>query len=157
MTTFIAARAASDFPVFKPSGGGILCRAFGTIAVALNPIAADIYQMCRLPKGAIVLGGSFYADDLDTGTETLDMDVGWADNGAEALDADGLGNLGVLTGDAITGYKPELGTLMPLAGVLLTAGSQTFAAETIIQVTAIVTAASFAAGNMTVAVDYIVP
>ncbi|MCH8294485.1 hypothetical protein IH992_25660 [Candidatus Poribacteria bacterium] len=134
-----------------------MCRAFGVIAVSAAPAAADIYQMCRLPKGAVVLGGFFYADDLDTGVETLDMDVGWAANGAEAADPDGLGNFGVLTGDAVIGYKPEVGTLLPLAGVLLTAGSQAFTKETIIQVVANVVAATFAAGNMTVVVDYIVP
>lgn len=157
MTTFTAARAAADFPVFEASGGGILSRAFGTIQVAVNPVAADIYEMCRLPKGAVVLGGLFRVFDLDQGTETLDMDVGWAANGIEAADPDGLGNFGVLTGDAVVGYKPEIGTLMPLGGVLISAGSQTFSAATLIQVTAVATANSFVAGQMTVVVDYIVP
>ncbi len=158
MTTFNAVRSGVDFPVFEASGGGILCRAFGSITVAINPVAADIYEMCRLPKGAIVTGGWFRVADLDTNaTETLDLDVGWAANGAEAADADGLGNFGVLNGDAVVNYKPEVGTLLPLGGVLLTAGTQTFTAETLIQVTAVVTAATFAAGVMSVMVDYIKP
>lgn len=159
MTTFTAARAAADFPVFEASGGGILCRAFGTIQVAVNPVAADIYEMCKLPKGAIVTGGWFRLDTLDVdATETLDMDVGWAANGIEAADPDGLGNMGVLIGDAVVGYKPEaVGSQLALGGVLLTAGTQTFTAETTIQVVAIVTAATFAAGQMSVMVDYIVP
>lgn len=155
MATFTAARSSVDFPVFEASGAGILCRAFGSITVAANPVAADIYEMCRLPKGAIVTGGWFRVADIDTGTETLDMNVGWAANGTEVADPDGLGNFGVLTGDAVTGYKPEVGTLLPLGGVLLTAGTQTFSAETLIQVTTVATANSFTAGVMSVLVDYI--
>lgn len=157
MATFSATRSSTDFPVFKASGAGILCRAFGSITVAVNPVAADIYEMCRLPTGAIVTGGWFRIDDIDIGTETLDLNVGWADNGTESADADGFGNFGVLTGDAVLGYKPEVGTLLPLGGVLLTAGTQTFSGETLIQVTAVAAANSFAAGVMSVFVDYVTP
>ena len=157
MTTFIATRAEPEFPVFEASGSGIVCRAFGTIQVAIDPVAADIYQMCRVPKGSVVIGGWFRLADMDTGVETLDMDVGWADNGVESADSDGFGNFGTLTGATITGYKPELGTIMPFGGVLISAGTQTFSNETIIQVTAVTAAATFAAGQMTVLVDYINP
>jgi hypothetical protein len=158
MATFSATRSSTGFPVFEASGGGILCRAFGTITVAVNPVAADIYEMCRLPKGAIVTGGWFWASDMDTNaTETLDLNVGWAANGDEILDADGFGNYGVLLGDAVVGYHPEAGTLLPLGGVLFSAGPKTFNAETLIQVTTVATAATFAAGPMSVMVDYIKP
>ncbi len=159
MTTFTAARAAADFPVYEASGAGVLCRAFGEITVAINPVAADIYEMCKLPRGAIVLGGWYRADTLDSdATETLDMDVGWAANGDEVADPDGLGNYGVQKGDVIAGYKQDaVGVQLALGGVLFSVGPKTFNAETTIIVTAVVTAATFAAGPMSVQVDYIVP
>lgn len=158
MATFTAARAASTFPVAKPIGGGVLCVAHGVISVTANPVAADIYQMCRIPAGAIVVGGFIYSGDLDTNaTETLDLDIGWADNGVEVADPDGFGNLGVMGTDTVAGIKAESGYQYPLGGVLITAGPQTFSAETIIQVTCVATAATFAAGTLSVVVYYVNP
>lgn len=158
MATFTAARAASTFPVFKGLGSGILSVAYGTIEVAANPVAADVYEMCRIPKGAVVVGGRFTADDLDTNaTETLDLDVGWAANGAEAADPDGFGNFGVFTTDTVAGVKPEAGYNFALGGKLITDGPQAFTAETVITVNTVATAATFAAGTMSVIVYYFVP
>lgn len=158
MATFTAARAASTFPVAKTVGGGVSHQAWGTIEVTANPVAADIYQMCRVPAGAVVTGGWIYGDDLDTNaTETLDLDVGWADNGVDVADPDGLGNLGVMGTDTVAGIKPEAGYSYPLGGTLITDGPKTFAAETVIQVTCVATAATFAAGTLTVVVNYVNP
>jgi hypothetical protein len=157
MTTFTATRAASTFPVTAITGG-VLNVAYGTIEVAANPVAADIYEMCRLPAGAVVVGGRFLSDDLDTNaTETLDLDVGWLGNGTEALDADGLGNFGVMGTDTVAGVKPESGYNFALGGKLITDGPQAFTAETVIAVTCVATAATFAAGTMSVVVYYYVP
>lgn len=157
MATFTATRAAAGFPVTRPASGSMAV-AWGTIEVSANPVAADIYQMCRLPKGAVVTGGWIYSDDLDTNaTETLDLDIGWAANGVEALDADGFGNLGVQGTDTVAGIKPESGYQYPFGGVLMTTGPQAFSAETIIQVTTVATAATFAAGTLSVVVYYYVP
>src|SRR5215207_6192424 len=110
MATFTAARAASTFPVAKPIGGGTLSAAWGTIEVAANPVAADIYEMCRVPAGAVIVGGKITGDDLDTNaTETLDLDGGWAGNGGDVADPDGLGNVGVRGTDTRAGIKPEAG------------------------------------------------
>lgn len=154
MTTFTATRAASTFPVGGPGPGGSAKMAHGSIAIAVNPIAGDIYEMCRIPDGAIVTGGYLMASDMDiNATETLDMNLGWAGNGSEAADSDGLGNFGVWSGDA-TGTKPEAGSYFAAGGVLLTAGSKTFNGETVIQVECVVTAATFAAGQLTVVIFY---
>lgn len=158
MTTFTAARAASTFPVYKPVGAGILACAYGTIEVAANPVANDVYEMCRIPKGAVVVGGQIYSDDLDTNaTETLDLDVGWAANGAEAADPDGFGNLGVIGTDTVAGIKPEGGYNFAFGGKLVTDGPQAFTAETVITVNCVATAATFAAGTLSVVVYYVVP
>ena len=158
MATFTAARAASDFPVFQSHAAGLACVAEGTITIAVNPIAADIYAMCKVPAGAVIVDGFVRAINHDTNaTEMLDMDVGWLANDDEILDVDGFGNYGVWVADALTGYLPEGGIYYPLGGVLITAGPKTFTAETTIAVTCGVTAATFVAGPMTVAVRYYVP
>lgn len=157
MTTFTATRAAATFPVFE-RGGGVVCAAYGTIEVSANPVAADVYEMCRLPAGAVVLGGRIYSDDLDTNaTETLDLDIGWLANGSDAADPDGFGNLGVLGTDTVAGIKPESGYNYAFGGVLVTDGPKTFAAETVVAVTCVATAATFAAGTLSVVVYYMVP
>lgn len=158
MTTFTATRAASTFPAFQASGSGVLCAAYGTIEVSANPVANDVYEMCRIPAGAVIVGGRIYSDDLDTNaTETLDLDVGWLANGVEAADPDGLGNLGVFTTDTVAGIKPEAGYNFALGGKLVTDGPQAFSAETVIAVTCVATAATFAAGTLSVVIEYVVP
>jgi len=159
-TTFVATRAAATFPVFKGEGSGALCVAYGTYEIAANPTAGDIYQMCRVPAGAVVVGGWIYADDLDTNaTETLDMDIGWAANGVEAADPDGFGNLAVWVGDAFA--NPNIaavaGNMIPLQGVLLATGPQAFSRETIIEIVCNVTAATGGTGTLSVVVLYAVP
>lgn len=158
MTTFTATRAASTFPAFQASGSGVLCAAYGTIEVTANPVANDVYEMCRIPAGAVIVGGRIYSDDLDTNaTETLDLDVGWLANGVEAADPDGLGNLGVFTTDTVAGVKPESGYNFAFGGKLITDGPHAFSAETVIAVTCVATAATFAAGTLSVVVYYVVP
>lgn len=157
MATFTAARAEANFPVYKGHGAGERCTAWGTITVAVNPIAADIYEMCRVPAGATVVAGRIYSSDLDTNaTETLDLDVGWLSNGTELADTDGFGNIGVITADVVSGVKPEDGYNFPFGGVLVSVGPKHFTYETVIAVTCVATAATFAAGPMTVLVDYFV-
>jgi hypothetical protein len=156
--TLTASRAASDQPVFKASGAGDLCCAYGQITLAANVEDGDIFEMCRIPAGAVVVGGSIYADDLDTNaTETLDMDIGWADNGSDVADPDGFGNLGVWTGDVTADHKPVVGNMFPLQGVLFTGGPKTFVNETIIQIEANAAAATGGTGSLSVVVYYVNP
>jgi len=150
MATYTATRAADGFQ----SAGGEFRVAWGTYDLAANPTAADIFELCRIPAGSTVVGGYFAAEDLDTGTEELDIDLGWAANGSEAADPDGLGNFGTLTGDAVTGYKPGVGTILPLQGALLSDGPLTFTKDTTIQAVVNTDAATFAAGRITAVVYY---
>jgi len=153
--TLTATRGSSTFPVAEPVLAGVMCCATGTYEIAANVEDGDIFEMCRVPANAVIVGGWLYGDDLDTGIETLDLDVGWAANGTEAADPDGLGNFGVLTGDAVTGYKPEISICLPLGGTLRTGGPQSFSAETVIQVEANAAAATGGTGTLTVVVHYI--
>lgn len=155
MATFTSTQVASG-RAHKPLIGdpGVIT-AYGMVNIEANPADGDIYQMVRVPKGATVVGGYLQAVDLDTGTEALDMDIGWAANGTDAADPDGFGNLGVLTGDAITGIKPEAGLFYPLGGVLFSAGPKTFAEETIVQVEANVAANADGTGKMWIVIHYV--
>jgi hypothetical protein len=158
MATFTATRAASTYPAYQGIGSGNLSCAYGVIEVAANPVANDVYEMCRIPAGAVVVGGRFLSDDLDTNAaETLDLDVGWLANGSDAADPDGFGNFGVMGTDTVAGVKAESGYNFALGGKLITDGPQAFAAETVIAVTCVATAATFAAGTLSVVIYYVNP
>lgn len=154
MATLTATRAAAGFPVAGHGFGGALKVAYGSYTLAANPTANDIIQFCRVPKGATVVGGWLMGADIDTGTETFDLDIGWQANGDEVADPDGFGNFGVLSGDVITELKPVAGIYNPLQGVLLTAGPKTFNAETVIAGTVIAAANAGGTGVLTVVVLY---
>jgi hypothetical protein len=161
MATLTATRASSTLGVFQPMGSGAVAAAYGSYDFAANPTAADIVQLCRVPAGAVILGGWMRLEDIDSNaTETVDIDIGWAANGGsgtyDAVDADGLGNFGVRTGDAVTDYLPEGGSLLPLHG-LLKDGFITFTRETLIQATVVAASATFAAGTLSVVVLYVKP
>ena len=162
MTTLTSTAAAATAPVFK-AGGNVVQVARGSYSITVNPTAADIYEMCKLPAGAVVLGGRVIGADLDTnGTETLDMDLGWAANGGsgtyDAVDADGLGNFGVWVGDAFAGGNTFgiAGNGFDLAGILATGIFPYFTKETLIQLTCVATCATFTAGSASVVVYYVV-
>lgn len=157
MATFTATRAADSFPVFASHASGLLCVAYGSIDVSAEPAPADVYEMCKLPAGAVVLDGFLRHEDIDTdATETMDLDVGWLANGAESADTDGFGNFGVQTGDAVVGYLPEGGVRLPFMGVLKD-GPVAFTRETTVAVTCVDDPATFTAGTITVVVYYVVP
>jgi len=157
MTTFTATRAAATFPVAQSHIAGTLCRAWGTIAVTDAPADDDIYQMCRVPAGATITGGYLHTEDLDQhGTETLDLMVGWAANGSDAADPNGLMLAATLTGD-ISVHLDVASTMLFFGGVLTGAGPKTLENETIIQVECNTAAATFNAGQMSLYVDYLSP
>lgn len=154
MATLTATRAASTFPVAAPVGAGVLCAAYGSYTLAANPTAGDIIQFCRVPAGATVIGGYLQGADIDTGIEEFNLDVGWAANGAEAVDTDGFGNFDVITGD-VSVHMAVAGIYLPFQGVLITTGPQTFTRETIITGVVNVDAASGGTGILTCVVHYV--
>jgi hypothetical protein len=157
MATTTGPRAAASFPAFTGIGAGNLCVAYGHHAFTAEQAAADVFEACKVPRGAVVLGGWLRAEDMDSNaSETIDMDVGYAANGDVAADPDAFGNFGVLTGDAIAEHLPEGGQLIPLHGTLKD-GPVTLTADTVITVTFVDDAATFAAGTVTVVVFYVTP
>ena len=162
MTIFIGPRAAAGIQPFKAHGDGIVQAAYGSYEVTINPVAADTYELCKVPAGAVLLSGMFYCDDLDTGTEVMDFDLGWKANGGslthDSIDADGLANLGVLLGDvAAPNLATAVGLIYGLYGPIFGEGDfPKFSRETVIQATAQVAANSFTAGAISTVVYYVV-
>jgi len=60
-----------------------------------------------------------------------------------------------LTGDAVTGIKPEAGIYYPLGGVLFSAGPKSFTNETIVQVEANAAANAGGTGKMWIVINYV--
>ena len=82
--------------------------------------------------------------------------VGWAANGSDAADPNGLMLAATLTGD-ISVHLDVASTMLFFGGVLTGAGPKTLENETIIQVECNTAAATFAAGQMSLYVDYLSP
>ena len=153
--TLAGTRSATTFPIGGPGPAYSVQAAWGTITVDASSEDGDIWQLCRVPGGATVIGGWVSAGDGDTGIEALDIDVGWAANGVDAADPDGLGNLGVWTGDVEHGASSEVGNILMLGGVLSSVGPKTFTVETLIQAETNTAAATGVAMEMTVVVLYL--
>ena len=161
MATFTGPFAGADAAVVDPGfGRGIGFIIPGYIDIAAKPVASDIYQLCWVPAGFVCTGGMMYLADIDThASETLDMDLGWKANGGsgtyDAIDADGLGDFGVMNGDAFANpsINSVTGNIVPFSGAFLSAGTfPYFTKKTLIQATCVATCATFSAGRLSVAV-----
>lgn len=146
MATLTGSKAAATAPTpGVPIPNGTLGVAWGVYTFSAAASAADIVNICKVPAGATVIGGFLQGADIDTGTEALELDVGWAANGTDVADPDGFLDSGVVSGDAIAEFRPVAGIYYPFANIIQSAGFKTFAAETTITVT--VTAAANAGGT----------
>lgn len=153
--TFKGTRAAADFPVYKGQGSGAVQVARGSYTLAEVPEVGDKYQLCKLPAGAVVIGGYFAATDIDTGTETLDIDLGNAANGVEIADPDAFGNFGLISGDSpgaditngIVSTQRALGFVSP----------PSFTNETIVEATVVAVAAAGGTGTVAAVIYFVVP
>lgn len=150
MATKTALAAQSYSPVKGHGFAGACYIATGTYEIAAALSANDVIEFCKLPAGAVVVGGFLMADDIDTGTEAFELDIG------TSADTDRFLNSGVLTGDAVTGIKPETGILYPLGGTLMTGGPQTITAETTVQGTVVAAANAGGTGTVTVTLFYFI-
>ena len=155
MATLTGTRAVSTFPVGGAGQANVLHVAWGTYTLAANPTANDVIEFCKVPKGATVIGGFFQGADIDTGTEALDIDIGWAANGTDVADTDGFGNLGTLDGDAVSMFRPVAGIYYPFTNIIQDSGFKTFAAETTIIGTVNTAANAGGTGLLKVVVYYV--
>ena len=151
--TLTGSRAKTTVPKGGTGPGSTMKVAYGEVTVDASTEDGDIFEVCWVPAGATVVGGYITSGDGDTGIEALDIDIGWAANGVDAADPDGLGNLGTWTGDA--SKTAPTGNFFNLCGVLQTTGPKTFTVDTKIQLETNTAAATGVAMNVTVVVFYI--
>lgn len=136
--------------------------------IAANVEDGDIFELGYLPKNVMVCGCVFVCDDIDTGTEALDMDVGWAANGGGSAtytdpdtgvtytnsganaSATGFSNAGVLTGDGIAELHTGNQRIQFYPDPLY------FSEKTKVQIEANVAANAFTAGTAAVYLIYYV-
>lgn len=161
MATVTSSQNAMQIPGHGLSGN--LKAWWGKYTYTAAPSANDLFNICKLPKNCLALWGFLCTDDIDTGTEALDIDVGFTANGGGAAtfldnggttwtnhnsgsaDDDGFVNGGVFTGDAITDLMAAGMNLRPF---LFGTGPKYFSEET--QVQGKIVAAANAGGTGTV-------
>lgn len=156
---------ANQNAIQPPTGGFAhnVKAAFGKYTYGAAPSANDLANLCKIPKNALVIDGFLMTDDIDTGTEALEIDVGWTANGGAQTDGvrtndttfwtndgyqavpAGFVDSGVLTGDAIVDTAPVGQNRRQFQ---LKTGPKFFTEET--QVQAKITAAANAGGTGTV-------
>jgi hypothetical protein len=153
--TLTSVQAAANYPVNAFSGAGVLQVAWGTYAVAATFEDGDIIKICKVPAGATIINGYLQMEDLDDGTGALDVMLGWAANGSDAADPNGLILAGAKPG-TISVHLDIASSLIHFGGVITGDGPKTFAKETTIQLEANTPSNSFAAGRITVVVYYTV-
>ena len=159
----------SPLPVGYTAGrAGCVIRSFWYYEISADSEDGDIWELGYIPKNALVTGGSVVTDDLDTGTEAIDIDVGWAaagastdtwvdprtgvtfTNAAASADPDGFVNSGVLSGDAVTDVFAAGVNWRPI----LLPYPLWFSEKTKLQIEANAAAGTFQAGTFGVYLDY---
>ncbi len=68
--TVASAQVASGKPVAGHGFAGNLKVAYGTYNIASAVAQNDVIQMCRTPKGAVILDVAIFGQDIDTGPAT---------------------------------------------------------------------------------------
>lgn len=160
VVAYTRTRADLAAPVPSPVQGSVVQSLYAVIDITTIAVANDTIDVGYLPKGAIPIGGYFAAVDLDTGTETLDMDLGITANsafgGTDVADPDFFMNGGTFDGDAIA-------TMLPLTNA---ANLRVFtgpfpvlqlSAKTLVQWKCITAANATGTGKLVVRIDYLMP
>lgn len=164
----MATVSSNQYTYAQPAGHGLhmnVKAAFGKYTYSAAPSANDLANLCKLPKNCLVLWGFMATDDIDTGTEALEIDIGftangggaatftdstgttWTNNNSGVAAAAGFVDSGVLTGDTVTDLMAGM-NWRPFQGVKT--GPMYFSEETVVQ--AKITAAANAGGTGTVSV-----
>ena len=157
MATFRSDNAGANVAAPGHGFGGNKKTGYGTYHfTSAGPAAADSVVMCRLPKGAVILGGRFRGGLMESSTSgaSLDMDIGIISGDT---DTDAFGNLGVVVGAAKTGIQVESGYNYPFGGVLFSGGPLTLTKESEIGLTVVASATNYQSAWLSLEVDYILP
>ncbi len=169
MATVRATRGGVGFPTQAAGWSGAQQRVWGTYEVGVTPAAADIIIMCKLPKGAMIIGGAVKGDKLESagsGSGLASVNIGLD---AAVVTPDGTTVTAASTSNcllaalvlgpdtaAVTGYKPEAAVRnVPLGGLLLTHGPlRTTVEPTNVTVTFTASILALTTGTLMVEVDY---
>ena len=167
MVTLTATRAGTTRPAAASGWAQDAKTAWGTIEVSANPAPADIFQMVKLPKGAMIVGGRVLGDKLDStgaGSACMTVNIGLTaavvlPNGTTvtvASTSNALGAAWAFGSDfsAVLGYKTDNGRNLPLGGLLLTDGPLLCTDECFATVVVITSAGGITTGTLTMLVDY---
>ena len=162
----MATYATNQYTYGQPSGhglGGTLKCWWGVYTISSALSANDLINLFKLPKNCLIVGGHMSTTDIDTGTETLEIDIGFTANGGGAAtlktndgttftnnnsgsaNAVGFIDSGVMNGDTIVDLLAGMNH-RPVQGVKN--GPMFFSEETVVQ--AKITAAAAAGGTGTV-------
>lgn len=127
--------------IARPGAGGAgdMKVLFGSYNIATALSAADTVNFFTAPAGFTPLMGFLQGADIDTGTETLEIDIGISGDTTKYL------NSGVISGDIVTEIKPVAGIWMPLAEELFTVVPTQFTVDT--DIVGTITAAAQAGGT----------
>lgn len=142
-------------PLPSPVQGRTVQSLYAIIDITTAFANSDTADVGYLPKGAIPIGGYLACDDIDTGTETFDMDLGITDNGVDGADSDFFVNGGVFSGDAVTDRAltncanwRAIGGKFPV---------RQFGAKTLVQIVCNAAANAGGTGFIEVRIDYLMP
>ena len=124
MAAVNSSQYGNKVPVIGAGQGGDLKVLFGSKDIATALSAADTMNFFTAPAGFTPLFGFLQGEDLDTGTEALEIDIGISGTAQKYL------NSGVISGDVVAEVKPVAGIWMPLAGTLFSAVPVAFTADT---------------------------
>ncbi len=171
MATTTAARAGFLKPTSATGWASDMKRAWGVITVSTSSVTGDVFQMVKLPKGAVVIGGALKGDKLDSATSgsgALAINIGFdkavqllytGTSVSSASTSNALASAWTLGGSgdtaAVTGYKPDAGVRnIPLGSLLLTDGPMLTTDETMVSVIVTATATAVVTGELILEVDY---
>lgn len=135
---------ASNVSNIGSGDGGALKVLIGSIEIGTALSAADTINLFTMPVGFTPLFGRMVGDDIDTGTEALEIDIGISGDATKYLDS------GVITGDTIANEKITVGISIPLQEELMTVRPTEVTTAT--DVIATITAAANAGGTGTLTV-----
>ena len=115
----------------------------GTLEIGTIHTIGDTVNFFVAPKGFTPVFGWLVGDDLDTGTEALEIDVGITGDTTKYL------NSGVITGDTIANEKITVGIKIPLQEDLMTVKPTPFTSNTTVIGTVTAAAATGGTGTLT--------
>lgn len=167
MTVFVATRAGSTKPAVAIGNAQDVKTAWGTIEITTNPLLADQYVMCKIPKGAYIIGGRVTGDPLDSsgsGSALLSMNIG-VDKAvttatgtavAATSTSTAMGSAFLFGPDAVAvaGYKQTGSRNYPLGALLYSDGPLLTSDDCNAYLTVAASGLAFTTGTLNLFVDY---